>query len=110
MLHRLSGTVSLAKSDHQTHSQLSNITPSSCHTDSVCVCVCVCVHVCYDSVLGLCFVIDHVLQSGEIAHEIIKNTLLLLLLLLCTKTRQLESAFDTIFLLSQNFVLVMSVE
>ena len=44
----LSGTVSLAKLDHQTHSRLlnhlRNLTSSSSFA-CVCVCVCVCVHV-----------------------------------------------------------------
>ena len=48
MVHRLSGTVSLAKLDHQAHSHLLNhlwnLTASSYPIDSVCVCVCVCVH------------------------------------------------------------------
>ena len=43
MLHRLSGTVSLSKLHHQTHSQLSNhlsnLTSSSYPADNVCVCV-----------------------------------------------------------------------
>ena len=52
MLHHLSGTVSLAKLDHQTHSHLSShlwvwhLTSSSYTIDSVCACVCVCVCVC----------------------------------------------------------------
>ena len=55
MLHPLSGTVSLAKLDHQTHSHLWNITFSRYHIYSVCVCVCVhaCLlaKVCFDCVL-----------------------------------------------------------
>ena len=43
MLHRLSGTVSLSKLDHQIHSHhFKNLTSSSYPTD----CVCMCAHVC----------------------------------------------------------------
>ena len=60
MLHHLSGTVSSAKLDYQTHSHLSNylwnLTSSNDHTDSVCVCACVrvCVRVCVCVCVCMC--------------------------------------------------------
>ena len=89
MLHRLSGTVSLAKLDHQTHLYLSNhlwnLTSSSYHTVLPYCALCACVRVyvcrqtevCFDSVLVLCFVMGYVIQSGEIASTW-KNILSLL--------------------------------
>ena len=81
----LSGTVSLAKLDHQTHSYLSHhlcisplqaalLTVCACVRACVCacvrVCVCVLAEVCFDCVLVLCLVLCscRVLQLGEIAH------------------------------------------
>ena len=64
MLHHLSGTVSLAKLDHQTHSHLLNhlwnLTSSSYPIDSpciyvwVCVCVCACVRACVRVCVRVC--------------------------------------------------------
>ena len=45
----LSGTVSLAKLDHQAHSHLQNLTSSSCPVDCVCVCTCMLTEVCFGS-------------------------------------------------------------
>ena len=77
MLHCLSGTVSLAKLDHQTHSYLLNhlwnLTSSSCPVDSW---LHVYVHTqSLKSVLVYWFVMGHVLQFGEIACK--KSILLL---------------------------------
>ena len=92
MLFRLSGTVSLAKIDYQTHSSLLNhlwnVTSSCYPIDCACMCacvracmcacvgacvrVCVCVCVCswkFDCVLVLCFVTRYGLQFGEMAHK-----------------------------------------
>ena len=52
--------------DHQKHSHLSNLTPSSCLW--MCAHVCVCM-ACLDCVLIFCFVMGHVLQTGETAHK-----------------------------------------
>ena len=57
MLHRLSGIVSLAKLDHQTHSHLSNIfeiSPLQAILLTLCVFVCVCVHVCVCTCVHVC--------------------------------------------------------
>ena len=89
VLHHLSGTLSLAKLYHQTHSHLShplwNLTSSNYPTDCMCVharvclCTCMCVggcmwvgahtlmEVCFD--YGLFFVMGHMLQFWQIAHK-----------------------------------------
>ena len=99
MLHHLSGTVSLAKLGHQTHSQshlsnqLWNLTSSSCPTEReweresacvfVCMCVCmqacmhVCMHVCVCVCMRVCMLVfDFLLCNGlcsslENPHKII---------------------------------------
>ena len=53
MLHPLSGTVSLAKLGRQTQSH-----PHSHRAE-----------LCFDCALVLCFVMGHVLQSGEVADK-----------------------------------------
>ena len=76
ILHCLSGTVFLAKLDHQTHIRITfEISPFQAILLTLCVCVCVCV-VCvcdHRSLFWLCFVhclvMGYVLKFGEIAHE-----------------------------------------
>ena len=76
-LHRLSGTVSLVKLDHQTHSHLSkylwNLTSLRCPIDSVCLSVCLFLSLCARARRSLTvfwfFVMGYVLQFGEIAHQ-----------------------------------------
>ena len=78
MLLCLSGTVSLAKLDHQTLTAFDlnhvwNLTSSSYPIDCACVCihVCVCVFVCacLRKFVLTCFVLHFVLQFGEIARK-----------------------------------------
>ena len=74
MLHCLFGTVSLAKSDHQTRSHPSNIVEISSSSYPIdCVFVCACVYalaeVCFDCAFFLCFVMGYMAQFGETAHK-----------------------------------------
>ena len=71
MLQCLSGTFSLGKFDHQTHSHLSNLTSV---WDCVCACVRACMHVCAHMLMEVCFdcvlfvvlyVMSYVLQFRE---------------------------------------------
>ena len=69
MLHCLFGTISLAKSNHQTHSHPSNIVEIFKLLLTVCLCVCALAEVCFDCASFLCFVMGYVPQFGEIAHK-----------------------------------------
>ena len=80
MLCCLSGTVTLPKEYHQTHSHLSDLTSSSYPVECVCVCPQKFVLTVFFVLLLLLFCMGCVLQFGEITHKIKEHILLLIII------------------------------